>query len=494
MTPADIASTGGLDGRRRPWSVPGMSFEGDENVLDLLIQRGQVILETGESRVDIGVKDGKIVQLGRSEYMADATSVIDAGDMLVLPGMIDPHTHFSLPLMGTTTGLSFQSGTRAACMGGTTTVIDFAIQPPGTLLGDTLAERRQQADGKVAIDYALHLVVTDATRPVLSELRDVVADGVPSLMMNLKRGTMNDDVFVAAILEQIRDRALWTTHAVDSPISDHLVKEAVRRGHTEPIYHALTKPPLVEAEALNRALFMTEHTGAALYDFHMSIAEGVERIGRARDRGRPVYAETCTHYLALTEDALKREDGINFICSPPLRSREHVDALWNGLRDGVISTLGSDECTFTHDQKLMGKGSFADVPNGLCGMEFRLPIMYTEGVLKGRISLSRMVEVLSTNAARIFGLYPRKGVIAVGSDADLVLFDPRKEATLSVEDSATGCDWHPYEGMVARGWPINTTIARGRVSCVDGTFRGDAGHGSFLKRRIAQDVLEGPVV
>ncbi len=453
-----------------------------------------MVLETGESRVDIGVKDGKIVQLGRAEYMTDASRIIDAGGMLVLPGMIDPHTHFSLPLMGTTTGLSFQSGTQAACVGGTTTIIDFAIQPRGTLLSETLQNRRQQADGKVAIDYALHLVVTDTTRQVVSELRDVVADGVPSFMMNLKHGTMNDDVSVVAILEQIKDRALWTTHAVDSPISDHLVEEAVRQGHTEPIYHALTKPPLVEAEALNRALFMTEHTGAALYDFHMSIAEGVERIGRARDRGRPVYSETCTHYLTLTEDALKREDGIKFICSPPLRSREHIDALWNGLRDGVVSTLGSDECAFTHEQKLMGKDSFADVPNGLCGMEFRLPIMYTEGVLKGRITLSRMVEVLSTNAARIFGLYPQKGIIAIGSDADLVLFDPRTEKTLSVEDSATGCDWHPYEGMAVRGWPIHTTIARGRVSCVDGTFCGDQGQGSFLKRCIAKDVLEGPVV
>lgn len=466
-------------------------------MLDLIIRGGQVLSETGQARMDIGIKAGQVVQLGMEEYMPQAHQVWDASMKLVLPGLVDPHTHFALPFMDSLTAADFARGTQAAAVGGTTAVIDFAIQRKGDLPSQALARRRQEADGQVAVDYALHLVITDASREAVGELRDIIREGVPSFkcfMTYLKQGIMSDDGVIMAVLEQVKEEGLWGAHAENSPIYEYLVERALEEGNTSAIYHALTRPPLVEAEAINRALFLTDHAQSAFYDFHLSIGQGVEMIERERSRGRPVYAETCTHYLTLTVDRLNGEEGINYICSPPLRSEDHLQALWEGLRSGAISTVASDECTFTRKQKRVGQHSFVEVPNGLPGMEFRLPLIYTEGVVRGRISPERMVEVLSTNSARIFGLHPRKGTIAVGSDADLVVFDPRKEKTLTAEDSATGCDWHPYEGMTVRGWPLDLTVVKGQVAAREGKFCGDPQAGSFLKRQIPREVLERPVV
>jgi len=273
---------------------------------------------------------------------------------------------------------------------------------------------------------------------------------------------------------------------------EYLVDKAIREGNRSAIYHAYTRPPVAEAEAVNRALFLSKEFEAPLYIFHLSIEEGVEMIRDARTRGQPVYAETCTHYLVLTEEFLKRPDGINYICSPPLREKDDVIALWKGIEEGVISTVGTDHGGYSTEHKRLGEESFDKVPNGLPGIEFRLPVLFTEGVLKDRISINKLVAVTSTNVAKIFGLYPKKGTISVGSDADIVIMDPNLEKTISAEESYYGIDWYPLEGMKAKGNAI-VTISKGKVIFEEGEFKGNAGCGEFLKRKIPNEVLSKPV-
>jgi dihydropyrimidinase len=313
-------------------------------------------------------------------------------------------------------------------------------------------------------------------------------------MIYRSRGRQCDDGVVLAILDEAKKHgALIGAHTENGDIIDYNVARAVRRGETGAIHHALTRPPYTEEECMRRAFFLAKVAAAPFYDFHMSIAAGVGLLAEERAAGRPVYAETCTHYLALTKDVLERPDGINYICSPPLRERSDIEALWRGLSQGVISVTASDHCVFSNEQKRLGEDSFAKVPNAVWGLGYRLAFLFSEGVNKGRLSVNRLAAVTSTNAARIFGMYPRKGIIAPGSDADLVLVDPERETTLSLDDSGLDVDWCPYEGIHVKGLPV-LTVLRGEVIVEDGRFTGSRGQGQFLKRQIDREVLQYPIV
>jgi len=463
--------------------------------MDLLIKNGKVVWPHATLEADIAIDAGKVVGIGHGEVFPKADHVVDAEGKFVVPGGIDPHVHMHQPFMGVTAVDDFDTGTMAAAIGGTTTVIDFAFQQKGRLPMDAINARRKEADNKVVIDYAIHSNLIEASDEAIAQIPKIIEYGIPSFkffMVYRKEGLMIDDGNLIPLIEEIkRNNGLAGCHTENVAMIEYLVNMALRKGNRSPIYHALTRPPLNEAEALNRALYITKFLDAAFYDYHLSVKEGVELIRQARKEGRPVYCETTTHYLTLTEDMLKRPDGLNFICSPPLRTREHIEALWQGLADGTISAVASDQAAFTLEHKKMGKDSFEKVPNGLPGMEFRVPILFSEGVQKGRISINRMAAVSSTNVAKIFGLYPKKGAIEIGSDADLVIMDPKAEKKITIDNCPYKIDWSPFEGMKLKGSPM-MTISKGKVVVENGKFVGKVGAGEFVKGKISEEILKRP--
>jgi dihydropyrimidinase len=459
-------------------------------MLDIIIKNGKVVSPETTQKMDVGIKDGKVVMMGFAEDMPEAVRVIDAKDKYVVPGGIDPHAHFESVFMGTVSKSDHFTGMRAAAVGGTTMCIDFANQAKGRLPMEIIEERLNQAK-KAPIDYAFHAVITDAFPEALAQMKDIIEFGIPTFkcfMIYRKEGIMADDGVVLAALEQCKKyNGLFGAHTENAAIAEYNIERALHEGHGKPIWHALTKPSIVEAECINRALFLAKAVGVGFYDFHMSCKEGVEMIRAGRAVGYPFYAETITHYLCKTKKALEGPDGINYICSPPLREEEDIESLWKGLADGTIQTVGSDEAAYDTHQKNMFGDSFESVPNGLPGVEFRIPVVFSEGVNKGRISVNRFVEVTSTNAAKIMGMYPQKGIIAVGSDADIVIINPELEKTISVNDVQVDVDWTPYDGIKVKGWPI-MTISRGHVIVENGKFLGQPGKGKFVKRKLNPDI------
>ncbi len=464
-------------------------------MLDLLIKNGKVVSPDIITETAVGIKDGKIVVMGDPKDLPEAKRVVDAEGKYVIPGGIDTHVHFELPFQGSTTKDDFFQGTRAAAIGGTTTCIDFVTQAKGQLPMEAV-NNRYELTKKACVDIGLHMIITDANPEAVADMKNVIDFGIPSFkcyMLYRRENLMAEDGdMLAAMKEAKKHGALFGAHAESCALTEYNVAKALREGHKEPIWHAITKNSLVEAEGINRALFLSEAADSGYYNFHMSCKEGVKMIREARAKGRPVYAETLTHYLTLTEEKLKGPHGERFICSPAIRTQEHIEALWEGLADGTVSTIGSDEAAFDSAQKLSGGDCFVDVPNGMCGLEFRMPVVYSEGVDKGRISINRYVEVTSTNAAKIFGMYPNKGIIAVGSDADIVILDPNKEKVVSIEDTQIDVDYNPYEGMRVKGWPV-MTISHGNVIVEDGKFYGKAGDGEFLRLKLDKKTLESPI-
>ncbi len=458
---------------------------------DLLVTNGKVVFSHTVIEADIAIDEGKIVALGSSATLPKADKVVDAKGSFVLSGCIDPHVHINTQFMGASTKDDFFTATKATSSGGTTTIIDFATQQKGDLPLKAVHDRRAQADGKVAIDYSLHTVITDLTPEAVAQLKQLIDYGLPSFklfMVYRKEGLMVDDgVLFKVFMEATSHGGLVVLHAENAAMIEFLVDEALREGHREAIYHALTRPPITEAEAVHRALFMANYLRAPYYNLHLSMRQGVDMFREARRRGQPVYAETCTHYLINTMDDLRGPNGINFICTPPLRTKEDQEALWAGLADGTLSAVSSDHEAFTTDMKKIGKDCFDKVPNGLPGHEFRLPVLFSEGVGKGRISVNRLSEITSTNIAKIVGLYPKKGAIALGSDADLVILDPKLEKTITPEESLYEMDWYPFEGMRVKGWPV-VTISKGKIIWENGKFQGKQGEGEFLKRKLPPEL------
>jgi dihydropyrimidinase len=462
--------------------------------MSVLIRGGRVVTAADDYVADVFVDDERIALIGESlDIQAD--KVIDAAGKYVLPGCIDPHTHLDMPFGGTVTIDDVESGQTAAAFGGTTCHVDFVIQGKGQTFGQALDDWRAKAAGKQVIDMGYHMAVTDlAEGGTLEELATLSDQGVTSykLFMAYKGALMVDDETLYRTMEvAAKTGALVMVHAENGDVIDVLVKEALAAGHTEPLYHALTRPPEAEGEATNRAIQLAHLAGAPLYVVHVSCKESVEPIAAAREKGWDVWGETCTQYFFTSLDDIAKPDfgGAKYVFSPPVRDKANWDVLWNAVRTDALSAISTDHCAFRFDtQKALGKDDFSKIPNGGPGLENRLQMIHEFGVRHGRISLNRMVELLATNPAKLFGLYPRKGTIAVGSDADLVVFDPEKQVTISAQAQHSKVDYNLYEGTTVTGSP-DVVLLRGHVLVENDELVALPGIGQYVARaRFGQEL------
>ena len=452
-----------------------------------LVRGGTVVTAADIYRGDVLVVDEKIAAVGTSlDGPADRT--LDATGKYVIPGGIDVHTHLDMPFGGTTSADDFASGTIAAAHGGTTSIVDFAIQYKGQTLREAWDAWMKKADGKAAIDYGFHMIITDLPDAVEREMDVLVAEGVTSFKLFMAyRGVLmlDDGSIFRALLRTAHNGGTICMHAENGGVIDVLVKRALAEGKTEPKYHALTRPPRAEAEATHRAIALAEMAGVPLYVVHLSAAEALEQVTLARDRGLPAYAETCPQYLFLSYVNYEEPgfEGAKYVMSPPLRAKGNEEKLWRGLAGNDLQAVSTGHCPFCmKEQKELGRGDFSRIPNGAPGIETRMSLLYDGGVRTGRIPLNRFVELTSTSPAKIFGLFPKKGTIAPGSDADLVIFDPEKKHVLSARTHHMRVDYNPYEGREVTG-KAETVLSRGRVIIDNGQFVGKPGAGSFLKRQ-----------
>lgn len=461
--------------------------------MDLIIKNGKIVTGRGSFAADIGIENG-LIKAVAPDIALPAKEQINAEGMLVFPGVIDAHVHFQLPVSGTVSADDFENGTKAAACGGVTTVIDFAIQGKGHSLGEAITKRRGEADGRVAIDYALHAVPTDWHSQTKDELKRIAKAGIPTFKMYMvyaRQGLISDDAAIFSALEETsKFGGMVTIHAESSGVLDLLV---ARYHEPEPMAeygaycHALSRPNFIEAEAINRAVTWAEATGGRLYIVHLSTAEGAEIVHNAKRRGVKVYAETCPQYLLLDDSVFGRPDGYLYATCPPVRKKDDRERLWQGLTSGDISVAATDTCTFTSVQKTVWGGDFTKIPYGLPGVETLLPLMYSYGVCQKRITENQLVQLLCVNPAKLMGLYPSKGAIEAGADADLVVFDPDRKIKLSHENLQTNCDWSPYEGFQLTGYPY-LTISRGKIVAREGKFVGKVGHGKFVRRNQIMDL------
>jgi dihydropyrimidinase len=454
---------------------------------DTIIRNGTVVTATDTYPADVAIEKGKIVALGANLPAENASAMIDASGKLVLPGGIDVHTHLDMPFGGTTSADDFETGTRAAAFGGTTTLIDFAIQYKGQRLRQAFDTWMSKAANKAVCDYAFHCIVTDVSGGQLAEMNDLVHEGVTSfkLFMAYPGVFMLDDGSIFKALQTTsKNGGLVCMHAENGSAIDVIVQQALAQGKKAPKYHALTRPTTAEAEATARAIALAEMAGAPIYIVHLSCNDALEKVREARDRGLPVYAETCPQYLYLSIENFDAPgfEGAKYVFTPPLREKWHQEKLWNGLTRDHLQVVSTDHCPFCFkEQKELGRDDFTKIPNGGPGVEHRMSLIFSGGVAGGRFSLNRFVELTSTMPAKLFGLYPRKGTIAVGSDADLVIFDPKRKHTISAKTHHMRVDYSMFEGIEVTGMP-DTVLARGRVVVDRDKFLGSAGHGEFLKR------------
>ena len=455
--------------------------------MSVLIKGGRIVTAADDYVADIYVEDETITLIGESLDL-QADKVIDATGKYVLPGCVDPHTHLDMPFGGTVTIDDVESGQTSAAFGGTTCHVDFIIQPQGKSFTAAFDEWKAKANGKQVIDMGYHMAVTDLKEGgTLEELATLPDQGITSykLFMAYKGALMVDDETLFRVMQVAAETgALVMVHAENGDAIDVLVKEALAAGHTEPLYHALTRPPETEGEATNRAIQLARVAGCKLYVVHVSCQESVEPIELAREKGWDVWGETCTQYFFIDESYLERPDfeGAKYVYTPPPRAKENHEVLWRAVENDVLSVISTDHCAFLWDgQKTMGRDDFSKIPNGAPGLENRLQMIHEFGVRAGRISLNRMVELLSTNPARYFGLYPRKGTIAVGSDADLVVFDPERKVTISAATHHSRSDYNIFEGTEVTGAP-QVVLLRGRVLVEGDELVGQPGVGEFIRR------------
>jgi dihydropyrimidinase len=452
----------------------------------ILIRNGTVVTAVDHYQGDVLIEDEKIALIGTTiDVQADKT--IDATGKYVLPGGIDVHTHLDMPFGGTTSADDFESGTTAAAFGGTTSIVDFAIQYRGQTLHHAMETWAKKAEGKAVIDYGFHMIITELNDQVEGEMDALVRQGITSfkLFMAYPGVFMLDDGSIfKALLRTGKNGGTICMHAENGGVIDVLVQRALAEGKTAPKYHALTRPARAEAEATHRAIAMSEIADVPIYIVHLSAAEALEMVTEARDRGLPAFAETCPQYLFLSYDNYEEAgfDGAKYVMSPPLRDKAKQKELWRGLAFNDLQCVSTDHCPFCmKEQKELGRNDFSKIPNGAPGIETRMSLVYDGGVREGRITLNRFVELTSTSPAKIFGLFPRKGTIAPGSDADIVVFDPNRTITLSARTLHMKVDYNPYEGRRVTG-AADTVLSRGRLVIENGKFVGRAGAGSFLKR------------
>lgn len=452
-----------------------------------IIKNGTVVTAADMYQGDILIENGVIVQIG-TQLDGSGAEVIDAAGSYIFPGGIDPHTHLDMPFGGTVTKDDFETGTMAAAFGGTTTIIDFCLTTKGKPLKTAVDAWHAKAKEKAVIDYGFHLQIVEANEAALNELPGMIKEeGITSLkvfMAYKNQFQADDETLFRTLLAAKELGALVMVHAENGDVIDYLVKKALQEGNTAPIYHALTRPPEAEGEATGRAAALTGLAKSQLYVVHVSCAEAAKKIAEARSSGIDIWGETCPQYLVLDQSYLEKPDfeGAKYVWSPPLREKHNQEILWNALRTGQLQTLGSDQCSFDFKgQKDLGKDDFSKIPNGGPIIEDRVSILYSEGVAKGRISLNQFVDIMSTRAAKLFGLYPQKGTIAVGSDADLVIFDPDVKRIISAETHHMAVDYNPFEGLEVTGEPVSV-LSRGEYVVKDRKFAGKAGAGQFIKR------------
>jgi dihydropyrimidinase len=451
-----------------------------------LIRGARIVTAVDDYVGDVLVLGETIDRIGRSlELQADR--VIDGRGKLLVPGGIDVHTHLDMPFGGTSSVDDFESGTIAAAHGGTTCIVDFAIQQRGGSLRQALDTWLGKAEGKAVVDYGFHMILSEHTPELEREMGAMVDAGVSSFKLFMAYPGvfyLDDGGIFRFLLRSAEIGATICMHAENGLAIDVLVERALRAGHTEPRWHALTRPPRAEAEATHRAIALAEMAGVPVYIVHLSSAEALEQVAAARQRGLPAFAETCPQYLFLSHEDYERPgfEGAKYVMSPPLRDRARQEELWRGLAGGDLQAISTDHCPFCYQEgKQLGRGDFSKIPNGAPGIETRMSLTYDGGVRSGRLSLNRWVELTSTSPARIFGLFPRKGTIAPGSDADLVLFDPERELVLGVATHHMRVDYNPYEGRRVRGVP-ELVMSRGEILVEGGGFSGRPGRGRFLSR------------
>jgi dihydropyrimidinase len=458
---------------------------------DLVIRGGTVVTAADTVRADVGIRGGRIVSV--SDRLEGGAREIDAGGLLVMPGGIDSHVHLAQPSGGPKMADGFETGTRSAIAGGNTTVLPFALQPRGASLRASVMDYHREADGKSLTDYGFHLIISDPTPSVLGqELPSLVDDGYSSFKVFM---TYDDLVLTDRQLLEVFEcarncGALVMVHCEGYDAIRFMTERLEQAGKTAPYYHALSRPQSVEREATHRAISHAELTDVPIMVVHVSSRESMEQIRWAQHKGLRVLAETCTQYVSLTADDLKGlnmdESGGKYVCSPPPRDEGSWEAIWEGIRTGVFQTFSSDHCPYYFEGSQgkcsdKARTSFRWVPNGIPGVEVRLPILYSKGVVEGRITVNEFVALTSTNHAKIYGLYPQKGSIAAGFDADIVLWDSNRKETIRQEIMHHGSDYTPYEGLAVTGWPV-MTLLRGKVMMEDGKVTGEPGDGAFLKR------------
>ncbi|MFP5020233.1 dihydropyrimidinase [Pseudonocardia phyllosphaerae] len=456
-----------------------------------LITGGTVVTAADEIDADVLIDGEQVVAVaapGSVPFTADTT--IDATGCLVIPGGVDGHTHMEMPFGGTFASDTFETGTRAAAWGGTTTIVDFAIQSQGGSLREGLDTWHGKADGNCAVDYAFHMILSDVNDQSLKEMESLVGEGVSSfkLFMAYPGVFYSDDGQILRAMQRAGDTGgLIMVHAENGIAIDVLVEQALAQGRTDPRWHGEVRRELLEAEATHRAIQLARVAGAPLYIVHLSASEALAEVAKAREMGVNAFAETCPQYLFLDVGELARPgfEGAKYVCSTPLRPAEHQQALWRGIRNDDVSVVSTDHCPFCFDgQKSLGLGDFSKIPNGMPGVETRMDLLH-QAVVDGHISRRRWIEIACATPARMFGLYPRKGTIAPGSDADVVVYDPAATQVHSAATHHMNVDYSPYEGRTTTG-KVRTVLSRGRVVLDDGEYLGEAGHGKFLVRDTCQ--------
>ena len=457
--------------------------------MSVLIKNGRVITAVDDYLADIFIKNETVTLIG-DKLEIEADEVIDASGKYLFPGGLDPHTHLDMPFGGTTSADDFETGTRAAAHGGTTTLIDFAIQSKGHSTLEALDTWHAKADGKTAIDYGFHMIVTDLEDNRVHEMKMLANAGVTSYKLFMAYpGVLyvDDGTIYRAMRKAGEDGTVVCMHAENGIVIDEIVKQALAEGKTEPKYHAITRPTRMEAEGVHRAISIAEVAQVPIYIVHLSSSDALEQVMLARNRGVHAFAETCPQYLFLDDSYYDQEgfEGAKYVMTPALREKWNQDELWKGLKFGDLQSIATDHCPFCFkDQKMLGIDDFSKIPNGSPGVENRMSLVFNGGVNSGRISLNKFVELTSTAAAKTFGLFPKKGTIAVGSDADIVIFDPNRTETISVNNTCThhmNVDYNTYEGFEVTGF-TETVLSRGKVIIDNCEYVGKKGDGHFLKR------------
>ncbi|RYY39522.1 MAG: dihydropyrimidinase [Chitinophagaceae bacterium] len=458
--------------------------------MPLLIKNGRIITASEDMQADIRIDGEVITAIGRN-LPEDGCEVIDANGLLVMPGGIDPHVHLDMPFMGTSSSDSYETGTRAALHGGTTMVIDFILQKQGNSLKDALTEWQGRANNNCVGDYSFHMAVTDYNDETKKEIAHFVDnEGITSFktFMAYKGALMIDDRQMIGLMEEVkRCGGLVTVHATNGDMIDYLVARHRSEGKRAPIYHYLSQPEVTEAEASERFAAMSRYTGCPGYIVHLTCEGALNAVREAAKCNQHVFVETCIQYLLLDASLYEQDfDGAKWVMSPPLREKKDQETLWAGINQGLVNVVATDHCPFKWEQKLMGKDDFSKIPNGHPAIEHRYELLFSEGVNGGRITANKFVEVACTNPAKIFGMFPRKGTIGIGSDADIVLFDPNEEHTISVNDHHMNVDYSAYEGRKLKG-RVKTVVLRGQVAIDKNECRLQKGYGQFIKRSKVTD-------